>query len=151
MLLINGISGTKSKAVICSCQRTDHGWINSLPCFQAVVGSNGISPEHEKVEGDGTTPVGIFGIGEYFGWTNMSDTVVQSFKWDYRYIVDVKDADGKYLDKFVDDAGSPYYNTWVTGVTDAKSYEEMHIDPYKYGFVVNYNMYPTVPGMHYYQ
>ena len=93
------------------------------------------------------TPSGTFPLGELFGWTSSADPVVQAFKSDYRYIVDSRDAKGMYLDKFIDDPDSVYYNTWVSGPTTASSYEQMRIDPYKYGLVVNYNMYPTVAGM----
>jgi L,D-peptidoglycan transpeptidase YkuD (ErfK/YbiS/YcfS/YnhG family) len=57
---------------------------------------------------------------------------------DYKYIT----AD----DKFIDDAHHKHYNSWVSGPTDAKSYESMLIKPYAYGAVVNYNMNPTTAG-----
>jgi len=112
-----------------------------------VVGKNGIAQPLEKKEGDGLTPAGIFPLGELFGWNSAADPVVQVFKSDYRYIVDARDSDGMFLDKFIDDSNSAYYNSWVSGPTSATSYEEMRIDPYKYGLVVNYNMFPTVAGM----
>lgn len=93
------------------------------------------------------TPAGTFPLGELFGWTPPADPVVQAFKNDYRYIVDTSGADGVYLDKFIDDSSSVYYNSWVSGATTATSYEQMRIDPYKYGLVVNYNMHPTIAGM----
>lgn len=121
-------------------------WLNKLEIYDAVVGSNGIAKPHSKEEGDNLTPSGTFDLGEFFGWTPAeSDPVVQSFQWDYRYIVDAKDADGMYFDKFIDDSDSPYYNTWVAGTTTAKSYEQMRITPYVYGLVINYNMYPMIP------
>jgi L,D-peptidoglycan transpeptidase YkuD (ErfK/YbiS/YcfS/YnhG family) len=151
MLIVNGVPGSVSKATMTACEKIDGSWINVLPTFQAVVGKNGIAQESGdtatlKNEGDYLTPAGIFGLGEFFGWTPVSDPVVQQFKWDYRYIIDVKDINGKYFDKFVDDVSSPYYNTWVAGPTDAKSFEQMRITPYKYGLVINWNMFPTIPG-----
>ena len=146
ILIVNGKQGSTSQATITSCERKGDVWMNSLPIYDAVIGTNGIAQEMQKVEGDNKTPSGTFGLGEFFGWTPNSDSVVQAFKYDYRYIVDTKDEDGIYYDKFVDDSDSPYYNTWVTGPTDAKSYEQMRITPYKYGLIINYNMYPMVPG-----
>lgn len=146
MLIVNGQPGSITKATIQSCEKVNGTWMNFLPTFDAVVGSNGISQPREREEGDNLTPSGTFGIGEFFGWTPTSDPVVQQFKWDYRYIVDVKDQNGVYFDKFVDDSDSPYYNSWVAGPTTAKSFEQMHISAYKYGLVINYNMYPTIPG-----
>lgn len=146
ILLVNGKLGSVSKATVQSCDKANGTWINALPIYDAVTGSNGIAQPLAKVEGDNLTPSGTFRIGEFFGWTPTSDPVVQRFKWDYRYIVDVKDQSGAYVDKFIDDSGSPYYNTWVVGPTSASSYEQMRITPYKYGLVINYNMFPTIPG-----
>lgn len=146
LLIVNGVPNTVSKATITTCERVNDVWQNALPVYDAVVGSNGIAQPHRREEGDNLTPSGTFDLGEFFGWTPVSDPVVQAFKWDYRYIVDAKDANGVYFDKFVDDSDSPYYNTWVEGTTTAKSYEQMRITPYVYGLVINYNMYPTIPG-----
>jgi len=146
VLLVNSKPGSVSKATVQSCAKLNGTWTNALPTYDAVIGSNGIAPPGGKEEGDNMTPSGTYGLGEFFGWTPTSDPVVQKFTWDYRYIVDAKDQSGAYLDKFVDDAASPYYNTWVVGPTAASSYEQMRISPYKYGLVINYNMFPTIPG-----
>ena len=146
VLLVNGKPGSVSKATVQSCENLNGTWTNALPTYDAVIGSNGITQSGGKEEGDNMTPSGTFGLGEFFGWTPTSDPVVQKFTWDYRYIVDAKDQSGAYLDKFVDDSASPYYNTWVVGPSSASSYEQMRISPYKYGLVINYNMFPTIPG-----
>lgn len=131
-----------------SCEKLNGAWVEALSTYDVVIGKNGIAQPHQKKEGDGSTPSGTFPIGELFGWSAAVDPVVQTFKSDYRYIVDARDVNGAYLDKFIDDPSSAYYNTWVSAPTTAKSYEQMRIDPYKYGLVVNYNMYPTVAGTH---
>jgi L,D-peptidoglycan transpeptidase YkuD (ErfK/YbiS/YcfS/YnhG family) len=148
VLTVTGNSSVSTSATLSACERSEDGTWLSLPFhFPCVVGYNGIAEPGQKVEGDGKTPSGSFPLGELFGWNaTAADPVVQSFNSDYRYIVDAKDVNGYYLDKFVDDSASPYYNTWVSGPTDASSFEEMRISAYKYGLVVNYNMYPTVPG-----
>jgi L,D-peptidoglycan transpeptidase YkuD (ErfK/YbiS/YcfS/YnhG family) len=147
VLVVEAKPNEVSKATISSCDKLSNGtWINALDTYDCIVGSNGISSSRMKEEGDSLTPSGLFSLGEFFGWSTTTDPVVQKFKSDYRYIADVKDENGYYLDKFIDDAESPYYNLWLSGSTSAKSFEQMHISPYKYGLVINYNMYPTVPG-----
>jgi L,D-peptidoglycan transpeptidase YkuD (ErfK/YbiS/YcfS/YnhG family) len=147
VLIVNGDHNQKSKAYITPCEWNGTIWEHARQTFPAVVGSNGISQYNQKVEGDNKTPSGFYSLGESFGWTSpASDPVVALFKTDYKFIVDVLDQDGHYWDKFVDDSESPYYNTWVSGPTDATSFEQMRINAYKYGLVINYNMYPMVSG-----
>ena len=86
----------------------------------------------QKKEGDKKTPLGLYPIGEAFGFAPLA------LKMDYRYITS--------QDKFIDDNKSPQYNTWVVGKTKAKSYESMLIDPYEMGAVHNYNKDPAIPG-----
>jgi L,D-peptidoglycan transpeptidase YkuD (ErfK/YbiS/YcfS/YnhG family) len=144
-LIVHGLGG--SKASLQACERTnDSTWTEALPIFDCVVGSNGIAALGHKREGDGTTPSGNFSLGALFGWTTATDPAVQQFKTDYRYIADAKDENGLYLDKFVDDVNSTQYNSWVVGPISATSFEQMRISAYKYGLIINYNMYPTVPG-----
>lgn len=120
-------------ADITACQRTKNQWRSVFTqSMKAVVGRHGIIKKEKKTEGDLKTPAGLYPIGEAFGTRPLA------LRMDYRYIT--KD------DKFVDDVASPQYNTWVTGPTQAKSYENMLIEPYKMGAVINYNMNPIIPG-----
>lgn len=120
-------------AEITACQRTGDQWQTVLtPQIKGVIGTNGVAAIGEKKEGDRKTPWGIYPLGEAFGTQSLA------LHMDYRYIT----AD----DKFVDDATSPQYNTWVVGPTNAKRYESMLIEPYKLGAVINYNMNPVIPG-----
>jgi L,D-peptidoglycan transpeptidase YkuD (ErfK/YbiS/YcfS/YnhG family) len=98
-----------------------------------VIGPNGFAPKGEKREGDGHTPSGTFPIGTAFGHDAKVDT-----KLDYRQATDE--------DIWVDDPDSPQYNRWVHGKTDAKSFERLRIDPYKYAAVIEYNTNPVVPA-----
>lgn len=55
--------------------------------------------------------------------------------------------DYKYItanDKFIDDVNSKRYHTWVSGSTNAKSYDPILIKPYRYGTRINYDMHPTI-------
>ena len=123
------------------CQKKDTQW-TAVDQFTAVVGQNGIVASKLKKEGDMMTPEGIYPIGTAFGYHPIAQSKLSSLKLDYRYISDTKDTNNKGFDKFIDDPKSAEYNSWVSGTTTAKSYEEMsrHDDLYEYGLVLNYNM-----------
>lgn len=121
------------KASMTLCQRNGNIWKPMfIPSFRAVIGKNGIAPPGGKKEGDQKTPAGLYPVGETFGTQPMA------LKMDYKYIT--------AEDKFIDDGNHKLYNTWVSGFTDAKSYESMLIEPYTYGAVINYNRTPVSAG-----
>lgn len=130
MVVVKSEGGIKANMTLCERQGT--AWQAMAPSFKVVLGEHGIASIGEKKEGDLKTPAGIYSISETFGSQPLA------LKMDYKYIT----AD----DKFIDDVNSKDYNSWVTGSTDAKSYESMLIKYYLYGAVINYNMNPTVPG-----
>lgn len=131
VIIVKSLGGIKANMTL--CQRQGVIWKPMFtPAFSAVVGKNGIAAIGKKKEGDLKTPAGLHPIGEAFG------TQPLALKMDYKYIT----AD----DKFIDDINNKRYNTWVSGSTDAKSYESMLIEPYIYGAVINYNMNPTISG-----
>lgn len=131
IIIVKYLGGIKANMTL--CQRHGAIWKPMfMPAFSAVVGKNGIASIGKKKEGDLKTPAGLHPIGEAFG------TQPLALKMDYKYIT----AD----DKFIDDINSKRYNTWVSGSTDAKSYESMLIELYNYGAVINYNINPTIAG-----
>lgn len=130
VIVVKSLGGIKANMTL--CQRHGAIWQSILPSFHAVIGKNGLALIGKKQEGDLKTPAGLYPIGEAFG------TQPLAVKMDYKYIT----AD----DKFIDDVNHKHYNTWVSGLTDAKSYESMLIEPYTYGAVINYNMNPTIAG-----
>lgn len=131
IIVVKSLGGIKANMTL--CQRHGAIWKPMFtPTFSTVVGKNGVASIGKKKEGDLKTPAGLYPIGEAFG------TQPLALKMDYKYIT----AD----DKFIDDINSKSYNTWVSGSTDAKSYESMLIEPYNYGAVINYNMNPTIAG-----
>ena len=103
--------------------------------FSANVGRNGVTSD--KAEGDGKTPTGYYALGFAFGNSSQPDTA-----WPYRNVT----ADSYW----VDDPASASYNTWVedTGTRDWDSAEHLSDfpDAYSYALVIEYNMYPIVPG-----
>ena len=98
------------------------------------VGKNGVSDK--SVEGDLCTPRGVFSLGFAFGTQPMDDLSIE-----YRQI-----SENCY---WVDDPDSRMYNQWIE-TTDIswKSAEHLIDYPqaYKYSVVIDYNMYPVVPG-----
>jgi L,D-peptidoglycan transpeptidase YkuD (ErfK/YbiS/YcfS/YnhG family) len=131
IVVVRSLGGIKANMTLCQRQGTQ--WKPMfMPSFSAVIGKNGVAVIGEKKEGDLKTPAGLYLIGEAFG------TEPLALKMDYKYIT--------AADKFIDDVKHKDYNTWVSGVTDATSYESMLIKPYAIGVVINYNIKPTRAG-----
>ncbi len=130
IIIVNSTKGFLAN--ITACQRSKDGWFPVFKHIPGVIGEKGIAAIGTKREGDRKTPAGFYPFGEAFG------TQPLALHMDYKYITNE--------DKFIDDMTSHYYNTWVNGPTDAKSYETMLIPPYKMGAVINYNINPTIPG-----
>ncbi len=120
------------RALVTLCEQLNLHWKKKFKTFYATIGKNGVALEGQKKEGDLKTPAGAYPIGEAFGSTPLQ------LHMDFRFIT----AD----DKFIDDINHPQYNSWLYGPTTATHYENMLIDRYKMGAVVNYNMNPIVPG-----
>lgn len=131
IVLVESLGGYK--VIISACHLQGATWRQEFAQpFHGVIGKEGIAPMGAKKEGDLKTPAGLYPIGTVFGSQPLA------MKMDFKYSTSI--------DKFIDDVHSKYYNTWVSGPTDAKSYEKMLIAPYKIGAVINYNMNPTIPG-----
>ncbi len=112
-----------------------NGWVENeaLRC-SGFVGVNGIAANRR--EGSGTTPIGLYGVGEAFYMHTPPATALPTFRI----------TEDTY---WVDDADSAYYNQRVEGTADKdwRSAEHMidYPDNYGYGFVVEYNTACT-PG-----
>lgn len=131
IIVVQSLGGIKANMTL--CQARSGLWQPASPAvFRAVIGKNGMAVIGKKREGDAKTPAGLYPIGEAFG------TEPLALKMDYKYIT----AD----DKFIDDVKHKHYNLWVSGPTDAQSYEAMAIAPYAFGAVIKYNMNPRKAG-----
>jgi len=131
VLLVKSLGTFKTEIV--ACQLQGNTWQSAFKSvFQGVIGKLGLAGFGEKKERDKKTPIGFYPIGEVFGSTPIA------VKMDFKYIT--------AEDKFVDNVTSPSYNQWISGHTDAKSYESMLIDLYQLGAIVKYNMDPVIPG-----
>lgn len=110
-------------------------WCDKNLTVSGWVGSNGVDDKSQ--EGDYKTPFGLYSIGEAFYIYDQPATGLDSFQV----------TENTY---WVDDPNSQYYNQRVEGTEnmDWNSAEHMlsYSISYKYGFVVNFNMDPIVPG-----
>ncbi len=132
-LIIVSNKGRDNFHGLIECYEKDaKGWKKAYS-FDAVTGRAGIVDTEKKREGDDATPAGVFTLGFVFGYDHRSDT-----KMEYRMLKDI--------DKWIDDPEHPLYNHFISGDTDAKSFEVMRRDDdlYKLGIVINYNIKPVV-------
>ncbi|MCL2890130.1 MAG: gamma-glutamyl-gamma-aminobutyrate hydrolase family protein, partial [Alphaproteobacteria bacterium] len=102
----------------------------TIATFPGFVGRRGAG--FIKREGDGQTPFGEYRMGLVFG-TGELDT-----RMPHRVI--------KEDDVWVDDPKSPQYNTWQKRGGKWDSAEDMLIDEYEFGAVIEYNTDTIVPG-----
>lgn len=126
---------TDTTAELNAYQKSGAKWVRaSFSPIPVVVGKNGIIRPQDKFEGDKKTPAGLYPLGTAFG------NLPLNISYPYRRTT--------IEDKFIDDAKNPDYNHWVSGETNAASYEEMLREDgiYNIGIVVDYNMNPVVPG-----
>ena len=122
---------------VCAMERQNGVWTEVFVPMPAVIGRNGFAPLHEKREGDGRTPSGLYRLGTVFGYAESVET-----RMPYRQAL--------VNDLWVDDPGAPDYNRWVKlHETKAASYEKMKRDDdqYKYGLVIEYNTHPVITGL----
>lgn len=130
------VESSGNSAVVYLYEKDSSGiWTDSGLTVSGWVGSNGV--DEKSQEGDYKTPSGLYSIGEAFYIYDQPKTGLSSFQV----------TDQTY---WVDDPNSAYYNQKVEGTAnmDWNSAEHMisYSVSYKYGFVVNFNMDPIIPG-----
>lgn len=110
-------------------------WKIAISPVRASIGRNGLALNTEKVEGDGQTPVGLYGLGQLYSYDTVVNTNIPFQKVDEQ-------------DKWIDDSSSNDYNKYVHGETTAKSFEHLKLKSidYKYCMVIEYNTHPVVKG-----
>ncbi len=135
VLFVTATTASSTVAVIRMVEKASGEWRLAAVPINGNIGRNGFAPPGGKREGDGRTPSGVFRLGTAFGYQPVIST-----RMPYRQATTD--------DFWVDDAGSPSYNKWVTGRPDAVSFERMKRDDdlYKYGIVIEYNTDPVVKG-----
>lgn len=131
ILVVHSLEGFK--VAITACEKVGSAWkqVFASP-FPGVVGKFGLTPAQDKKEGDKKTPMGLYSLGEVFSPQPIA------VKMDFKYITSD--------DKYIDDSNSEYYNTWVTGPTNARHENMSDSDLYKLGVIINYNINPVTKG-----
>jgi L,D-peptidoglycan transpeptidase YkuD (ErfK/YbiS/YcfS/YnhG family) len=128
-------SSTRASLKMLEYSQQQSTW-NKIEEIQTVIGKNGLTKD--KCEGDRKTPIGLFRIGTGFGTHAAPD----SCHWPYRLT--------SQNDFWVDDPDSADYNQWVRYEGDPhkrwKSFERLAIPAYAYAAVIEYNVYPVIPG-----
>ncbi len=136
LMLVVAEEASSPVAMVQFFEKKNECWVRALTSRRACIGRKGVANPGEKREGDGKSPGGIFKIGRAFGYAASTTTKMP-------YLALAED------DVWVDDPKAPDYNLLVKrSATKANSYETMRRkdDLYKYGFVVEYNTEPIVPG-----
>ncbi|MFR1518975.1 MAG: L,D-transpeptidase family protein [Clostridia bacterium] len=108
---------------------------------EGYVGRGGVADPANRYEGDGTSPAGVYSLGECFGINAAPDNMALPYT-----VVDNDD----YWDG---DSASPTYNQHVKGSEmpdswDASSSEHLieYTIAYNYCAMINFNVDPVVPG-----
>ena len=122
-------------AIFVALEKKGNKWVVKQTPIDAGIGKKGFALPQKKREGDGKSPTGIFKLGKLFSYEKQLNTLLENQQT-------TKD------DKWIDDINSPDYNTYVSGATNAKSYENLLLnnDAYKYCTVVEYNTHPIIKG-----
>ena len=123
------------KAIVIALEKVNKKWKIKLGPVQASIGRTGFALPGEKIEGDGKSPTGVFGLGQLY-------TYEASVKTSLPYIQTNSE------DKWIDDPNHENYNTHIRGNTTAKSFEHLKLSSidYKYCMVIEYNTHPVVKG-----
>jgi len=127
---------------------TQDAWKAVGKPIAVVIGKNGMGWDAHfknkqdqsviKREGDGLTPMGIYGIGPTFGFNEKSNNKISYFPLTDTSVC-VDDVKSTYYNQLIDSASVPKKD-WDSG-------EQMRQVPqYKFGVVVQYNTAPETPG-----
>jgi len=122
------VAATGDKATVSMYAKKDSTHWEKLLQTQGYIGRNGIG---KTKEGDGKTPVGIFGLPDAFGIQDNPGTALA-----YQKVTD--------QNYWVDDSGSRYYNRMIEknkAAAEWKSGEHIVDYPvqYAYAIVIDYN------------
>ncbi len=139
LITVEAASRVTTRATLQKWRRSGRCWVSVGAPSPARVGRNGL--RRDRREGDGTTPIGTFPIGQVM-YGNAPDPGV---RFRYRRLV--------CGDWWVEDPSSSAYNTFqhvpcgrrpAFSVTTPGMWEERRAYPYL--AVVEFNMRPVVPG-----
>ncbi|MBP6180797.1 L,D-transpeptidase family protein [Flavobacterium sp.] len=135
LLVVYNYQPESYSAYFVALEKKDKNWIVKQGPVKVGIGKNGFATPLNKREGDGKSPTGIFRLGKLYSYEKQLNTQLENQQTTAE-------------DKWIDDSNSEDYNTYVKGVTNAKSYENLLLnnDAYKYCMVIEYNTNPVIKG-----
>jgi L,D-peptidoglycan transpeptidase YkuD (ErfK/YbiS/YcfS/YnhG family) len=140
VITVDAPSASSTTATLTSWENDGSGWYEALPPMPAVNGANGWLPAPSRIEGDNTTPDGIYPIGSTMYGTEPDPGT----QFPYHQLVC-----GDWWDE---DSNSPTYNTFEhvpCGTTPpfAAASEALWTEgnAYPYMAVIDFNTPPTGP------
>jgi L,D-peptidoglycan transpeptidase YkuD (ErfK/YbiS/YcfS/YnhG family) len=140
VLIVDAPSATSTTATLTAYENDGAGWYQVFGAMPAVDGANGWLPGQSRVEGDNTTPEGMYSIGSTMYGTSANPGT----KSLYHQLVC-----GDWWDE---DSASPTYNTFqhvACGTTPPYAGESEALwtegNAYPSMAVINYNTPPTGP------
>jgi L,D-peptidoglycan transpeptidase YkuD (ErfK/YbiS/YcfS/YnhG family) len=133
LLVVYNYQPESYSAFLVALERKEGSWVVKYNPVEVGIGKYGFASPLAKLEGDGKSPTGIFGLGKLFTYEKQVSTLLENQQT-------TKD------DKWIDDPNSDDYNKYIRGSTNAKSYENLLLnsDAYKYCMVIEYNTNPVV-------
>ena len=102
--------------------------------YKCSIGENGLNKT--KIEGDKSTPIGVFSLGDLYIRTDR----IKNIKTHFNYISISKTM------AWSDDANSEDYNKLINTKNDHKEIMHRNAHIYDIILVVNYNINPIVPN-----
>lgn len=135
IVLVSVPSAASTVGRLATYEMVDGRWMRVHGPVEARVGRNGVRADRR--EGDGTTPLGSFGLVEVFGSARRADLGMP-----YRPV--------RKGDCWISDVASPHYNRWVRKETcDAPNENLWRIargGSYEWAVVSDFNLDEPVPG-----
>ena len=135
VVVVENTAKERSSATLSVYIKSDLGWHKQFGSIPVRIGRNGFSQRHR--EGDGTTPMGSYGIPLVFGIAPIPDNgfpfiqIRENYCWVLRQT-------------------QKTYNTLVKGSKCAQGDEDLYRiakgGPYRRSIVLDFNMNPVVPG-----
>ncbi|RYL93065.1 2-dehydropantoate 2-reductase [Sporolactobacillus sp. THM7-4] len=131
LILVTAQRDGTSSAWVQMFDRKIGGKFRLVKEMPGIIGKNGFLSDFS--EGSKGTPIGLFPITQAFGRKENPGT-----RMPYHKITED--------DIWVDNPGSPYYNTLQSMSRTGESSEKMNNPLYDYGFVIDYNRKERIPG-----
>ncbi|MGJ9383986.1 L,D-transpeptidase family protein [Salipaludibacillus sp. CF4.18] len=134
VIIADAANSTTIQASVRLYEKQNGNWRPRYSVFPATLGYNGFG--ENKVEGDGQTPTGTYGLSRGFGTAQEPS----GLNFPYTRVTS--------NDYWIDDSASNDYNKWINYSGDPNSrwnsFERLHQQLYKYAITIDYNVDPII-------